>query len=138
MNIAVLVYGRLNKCVEHYNNIIEAIGNDNNIDFFLSSDNPDEKLLNDFIDLYKPILYNNSSVIYTNDLTPYPGNIPKAVLHNMICHFTNKNRVFVLLEKYITGRLDHVVVSAAVLAVVLILDASSSLGLRPFFFTKLS
>ena len=39
MKIAVLVYGRLNYCVENYNNIINAIGIENTIDFFLSSDN---------------------------------------------------------------------------------------------------
>lgn len=34
MRIAVLFYGRLNKCVEHYSNIIESIGKENHIDFF--------------------------------------------------------------------------------------------------------
>jgi hypothetical protein len=34
MRIAILVYGRLNKCVEHYNNIIESFRKDNDIDFF--------------------------------------------------------------------------------------------------------
>lgn len=34
MHIAVLIYGRLNKCVEHYDNIVESIGKHNDIDFF--------------------------------------------------------------------------------------------------------
>ena len=37
MKIAVLVYGRLHKCLEHYSNITETIGLENQIDFFLSS-----------------------------------------------------------------------------------------------------
>ena len=47
MHIAVLIYGRLNKCREHYANIVESLGSHNNIDFFLSSDNAPESLLND-------------------------------------------------------------------------------------------
>lgn len=35
MHIAVLVYGRLNKCVEHHSNIMESLGKNNDIDFFV-------------------------------------------------------------------------------------------------------
>jgi hypothetical protein len=103
MKIAVLVYGRLNKCVEHYNNIIHSIGNHNNIDFFLSSDNSSESLLNDFIHLYKPILYTNAPIHYDYDLSRYPGKKSETNIHNMTCHFINKNRVFSLLEKHVKG-----------------------------------
>lgn len=34
MHIAVIIYGRLWKCVEHYNNIIENLGENNHLDFF--------------------------------------------------------------------------------------------------------
>ena len=34
MRIGVLVFGRLNKCVEHYDNIINSIGKEHTIDFF--------------------------------------------------------------------------------------------------------
>ena len=101
MHIAVLIYGRLNKCIEHYNNVIESIGKNNEIDFFLSSDNSPELLLNNFIDLYKPKLYNNNPVIYNYDLSIYPNKPPETNIHNMTCHFINKNRVFLLLEQYI-------------------------------------
>ena len=100
MHIAVLVYGRLNKCVEHYDNIIESIGKHNEIDFFLSSDNSSESLLSDFIHLYKPILYNNEPVHYDYDLGKYPGKRYETNIHNMTCHFINKNRVFLLLEEH--------------------------------------
>ena len=98
MRVAVLVYGRLNKCVEHYQNIIENIRGDT--DFFLSSDN--SPMIHDFIRLYKPILYNNSPIKYTYDLGKYPGKRRETNIHNMTCHFINKNRVFVLLEEYIS------------------------------------
>jgi hypothetical protein len=100
MRVAVLVYGRLNKCVEHYENTVESIGKDIDIDFFLSSDNSSESLFNDFIHLYKPKLYDNSSIQYEYDLTKYPGKREETNIHNMTCHFINKNRVFLLLEEY--------------------------------------
>lgn len=45
MRIAVLCYGRLNNCVNHYDNIVESLGKDNHIEFFLSSDSSDESML---------------------------------------------------------------------------------------------
>ena len=107
MRIAVLVYGRLNKCVEHYDNILEHIGKDNDIDFFLSSDNSEESLLDNFIRLYKPILYNNESIHYNCYLGTYPGKRGETNIHNMTCHFINKNRVFQLLEEYINRENIH-------------------------------
>jgi hypothetical protein len=100
MRIAVLVYGRLNKCVQHYENIVKSIGKHNDIDFFFSSDNSSESLFNDFIHLYKPKLYNNSAIQYEYDLAKYPGKCQETNIHNMSCHFINKNRVFLLLEEY--------------------------------------
>ena len=106
MRIAVLVYGRLNKCVEHYNNILEHIGKQHDIDFFLSSDNSPESILHDFIHLYKPISYDNTPILYDYDLAAYPRAF-ETNIHNMTCHFLNKNRVFALLEKYIIGTYIH-------------------------------
>jgi hypothetical protein len=100
MRVACLVYGRLNKSAEHYHNILSTLG-DHEIDFFCSSDNSSEPLLNDFIRLYKPISYNNNSVEYTGDLTKYPGKRGETNLHTMRCHFINKNRVLSLLEEHI-------------------------------------
>jgi hypothetical protein len=107
MHIGVLVYGRLNKCIEHYNNIIESIGKDHVIDFFLSSDNSSESLLSDFIKLYKPKLYTNQPIHYDHDLSKnydlskYPIIPIGAVnIHNVRCHFININRVFSLIEEY--------------------------------------
>ena len=101
MRISVLIYGRLNKCIEHYENFIWAFGKEHTIDFFLSSDNSNEQLLNDFIQLYKPIRYTNDPIHYNCDLANYPGKQPETNIHNMTCHFINKWRVFTLLEDYI-------------------------------------
>jgi hypothetical protein len=56
-------------CTEHYNNIVESIGKHHDIDFFFSSDGSQISLVNDFIDLYKPKLFNNNSIKYENDLS---------------------------------------------------------------------
>ena len=101
MLIAVLIYGRLHQCAEHYNNIVECLGKQNDINFFFSSDNSPESLVNDFITLYKPILYNNNPIHYDSYLEKYPGINIQTNDHSITCHFMNKNRVFSLLEEYI-------------------------------------
>lgn len=103
MKIAILFFGRLNKCKEHYDNIFSSIGKDNTIDTFMSSDNSPKELLDTFVELYKPISYINDKIEYTYDLTIYPGRREEVNFHNMICHFTNKYRVFSLLENHINS-----------------------------------
>ena len=101
MRIAVLVYGRLDKCAEHYDNILESIGKENAIDFFLSSDNSPELRLHEFINLYKPVSYNNLPIQYNHNFQKYPGKIDNTNIDNTIRHFINKYRVFSLLEDHI-------------------------------------
>lgn len=101
MRIAALVFGRLDKCAESYNNTIECLGKDNIIDFFASSDNSSQSQLDNFIELYKPILYNNEPIQYTGNLDNYPDKPCETNLHTMTCHFINKGRVFSLLEEHI-------------------------------------
>ena len=98
MHIAVLIYGRLNHCVEQYENIKKAIGN-HMVDFFVSSDN--SPYMNDFIELYKPIDYNNKKIRHKTKLSKYPGKRYETNLHTMCLHFINKMRVFQLLEQYV-------------------------------------
>jgi len=100
MRIAVLVFGRLNRCGDHYDNIIKSLG-DNEVDFFVSSDNPDESLLKEFIRLYKPKSYIHTPITYHYDLSKYPGRRYETRIDIMTRHFINKNRVFELLEQYI-------------------------------------
>ena len=101
MRIAILIYGRLDRYAEHYDNIVESIGKQHTLDFFLSSDNAPEEVLNDFIRLYAPIDYTNSPIHYDYDLSKYPKQPRNGKIHNMACHFINKNRVFALVETYI-------------------------------------
>ena len=101
MRIAVLIFGRLNKCAEHYDNIVEKLGKYHTIDFYASSDNSLESIVNTFISLYKPIAYDNSPVQYDYDLGKYPTREGVVtIIHNMTCHFINKNRVWKLFENY--------------------------------------
>ena len=99
MRIAVLVYGRLRKCGDHYKNIMEHLG-DHTFDFFGSSDNSSESSLDDFVKLYAPKQYTNKAIEYTYDLTKYPNKPGETILDHMARHFINKNRVFALLEDY--------------------------------------
>ena len=100
MKIAVLVYGRLAKCDAHYDNIMNNIGKENDIDFYMSSDNSCQNDLENFIRIYKPIKYTNDKIEYTCDFSKYPSYYTN--FHNMTCHFINKLRVFQLLEEYIS------------------------------------
>lgn len=102
MNVAILCYGRIDCCKKHYNNIIEKIGKHARVDFFMSCDNGDKNILNDFIDLYKPIKYTNEPIVYPR--VYYNKNLcqPKGTnVNNVIRHFINKKRVFNLFEEYV-------------------------------------
>lgn len=101
MHIAVLIYGRLNKCKEHYSNIINSIGTEHTLDFFASSDNSSEEQINTFNNIYHPVSYVNDKIGYTCNIKKYPGIREETNIHNMTCHFINKYRVYALLEKYI-------------------------------------
>jgi hypothetical protein len=101
MHIAVLFYGRLDKCEDHYTNIIDRIGKDNTLDIFVSSDNSPDNLLQKCIQKYNPVSYNNDEIIYNGKLVEYIGNIDGVNVYNMIRHFINKHRVFTLLEQHI-------------------------------------
>jgi hypothetical protein len=101
MRIGVVVYGRLNKCVEHYDNIINSIGIEHTIDFFLSSDNSSKDLLDNFINLYNPVSWINDKINHNcYDLEKYQRKSGVNV-NNMLCHFINKQRVYTLLENYV-------------------------------------
>jgi len=97
MRIAVLVYGRLARCVEHYENTIQSIGTEHAVDFFASSDNSEN--IDEFVKTYKPVSYTNDRIEYTCDMGKYP--MPHLVwIDNMTRHFINKSRVLALLEKH--------------------------------------
>jgi len=102
MRIALLLYGRINRFKEHYENILDSIGKEHDIDIFLSSDNSPNDSLQEFVELYKPKLYINDKIEHYINVDKYT--IPPEISvtpKNMICHFINKFRVFKLLEQYI-------------------------------------
>ena len=108
MKVAVLIYGRLNKCAEHYKNIIETIGLEHTVDFFASSDDPPKDLLNDFIHLYKPIQICSDKIVYDWNLDKYEGMYRGADQQDrMSRHFLNKSRVYDIFKKYITAENVH-------------------------------
>lgn len=102
MNIAVLLYGRILNYREHYSNIIESIGKEHTIDFFYASDLESEYDVSEFHELYKPMLCKNEKISYPVDFSIFLRDRPRETsIHNMTCHFINKERVFALLEHHV-------------------------------------
>lgn len=109
MNIAVLFYGRLTNAEEHFNNIRESIGKNNNIDFYLSSDNSPQNLLEEFINIYNPIAFSNDPIGVNVCNCEDPFNCikyiptfekaPETNIHNMEKHWINKQRVWKLFQE---------------------------------------
>jgi hypothetical protein len=101
MKLAILFSGRIARHQEHYNNILDAFGRDNEIDFFLSHDPTLDEDINEFINLYKPVAVCDEAVLCNINFESYPGSPRANNIHNMGCHFINKMRVFDLLEKHV-------------------------------------
>jgi len=102
MYIAVLLYGRILNYREHHSNIIENIGHEHTFDFFYASDSESDSDISEFRELYKPILCNNEKISYPIDFSKYlGGRLRETSIHNMTCHFINKERVFALLEQHV-------------------------------------
>jgi hypothetical protein len=99
MRIAVLVYGRIYNAVDHRENILNSIGREHEVDFFLSSDNSPQYQLDAFINSYNPKKYINDKIEHTINLRGYPTQ-PEVNQENMIRHFINKKRVYDLYVKY--------------------------------------
>lgn len=100
MKLAVLVFGRLEKSEESYNNIMKQLIENYDADFFCSSDN--SKFINVFIEKYKPKEYINDKIdIFPEQLNTFNYNrTPETNINNVIKHFTNKKRVFEIFKNY--------------------------------------
>jgi hypothetical protein len=79
---------------------MESFKNSNTFDIFYSCDNAPLDLLQEFIELYKPVSVINEKIELTKTYEDYPKH-PHTNKNNMLCHFLNKSRVFYLLEKHI-------------------------------------
>lgn len=117
MNIAILIYGRLNKAIEQYDNIIKHVICEQNVDIFCSSDNSNN--IKEFIMKYNPISYINDEIILDNDILNYYKQFRKPFetnVENAVKHFMNKQRVYQLLKTYIekTGKKYDIIMSLRV------------------------
>lgn len=100
MKIALLFSGRINKYDEHYQNIIDNIVQNNDIDFFLShSPELKNENLDGFKELYKPIEIINEEMDFSTDYS----NLKLHELTNMnhfMSMWCNRKRVFDALIKH--------------------------------------
>lgn len=117
MNIAILIYGRLNKAIDQYDNIIKHVIGEQNVDIFCSSDNSNN--IKEFIMKYNPISYINDEIILDNDILNYYKQFRKPFetnVENAIKHFMNKQRVYQLLKTHIekTGKKYDIIMSLRV------------------------
>lgn len=83
-----------------YINLLNTFGENNEYDFFLSINPELNEDLTEFIALYNPISICNDPIIYFDDYSKYKK-APETIIHNMICTFINKMRVYKLLEEHI-------------------------------------
>ena len=101
MKLAVLLYGRINNYDIHYKNTIEALGEENQVDFFLSTDPSLNEDILGFTKLYNPVLVCSDPINIEIDLYKYNNTRSEVNIHKMERHFFNKMRVFKLLEDYL-------------------------------------
>lgn len=105
MRIAVLFYGRMRKYKEHYEQFMNLFGSEHQLDFFLSHSKElnEDDLVEDFINLYKPIAVQNDPMDFDPKFlkfaSPFYSPSQQSV-QNMFAHFTNKYRVFILMENH--------------------------------------
>jgi hypothetical protein len=89
-----------------YINLLNTFGENNEYDFFLSINPELNEDLTEFIALYNPISICNDPIIYFDDYSKYKK-APETIIHNMICTFINKMRVYKLLEEHINKTNTH-------------------------------
>jgi len=89
-----------------YINVLNTFGENNEYDFFLSINPELNEDLTEFIALYNPISICNDPIIYFDDYSKYKKS-PETIIHNMICTFINKMRVYKLLEEHINKTNIH-------------------------------
>lgn len=101
MKIAVCIYGRIQGCENTYQNFIDNLDDDIEFDIYLSSDNPDEEDFKNFLKIYNPKKFNIEKINYNLNLK-----IDNEGDDRQVRHFTNKQRVFNLIEGEYDGVLS--------------------------------
>ena len=105
MKVAILFFGRVLGFRENYNQFKSLFGDDVEVDFFLSHSKElnEDKEVDEFIDIYKPKSVINDYIPFDEDFLNYkkPFFAPAdQYIKNMYSHFTNKLRVFQLVDTY--------------------------------------
>jgi len=112
MKIAILFTGRIKYYNDIYNNIVDKIVNNNQIDFYLSTspEITDENDLKEFIDLYKPVKVINEPINHNFDYNKYEKLSCWVRPKNICDMWYNRMRIFNAIEdKYdiiLSYRLD--------------------------------
>jgi hypothetical protein len=107
VKIAILFSGRINDNLLQYNNILETLVQDYDVDFFISHSKTDNKeLVNNFIKIYNPkkIMENDETCYF--DYTKYVKN-PYTNSFNTFCMFKNRNNVCKLFMEYVNETNTH-------------------------------
>jgi hypothetical protein len=100
MKIAILISGRVNDSREMYENLIENIVQNNEVDFFVSHvKNPNPIILKNFTDIYKPKIIIESNEDYPN-IDMYRKQ-PETNKHNTMCMYLNRELVFNHFNNYV-------------------------------------
>ena len=103
MKIAILCAGRISNdnnddTIRHqYENVIENIVQNHEADFFVSHSPELDENIKLFVELYKPITFNNEPFQYV-DTSNYPT---RHIRHTTMSMFYNRSRVFHDFENYI-------------------------------------
>ena len=112
MNIAIIFSGRIHKFANHYNNIMDNIVQDNNVDFFLSHSPELKEDLELFSEIYNPVSICNDP-LELFDYSKYPVPDLEHRPRNFVSMYYNKRRGFNALNDHIqkTGKVYDIVIS---------------------------
>ena len=112
MNIAIIFSGRIYKFANHYNNIMDNIVQDNNVDFFLSHSPELKEDLELFSEIYNPVSICNDP-LELFDYTKYPVPDLEHRPRNIVSMYYNRRRGFNALNDHIqkTGKIYDIVIS---------------------------
>jgi hypothetical protein len=112
MNIAIIFSGRIYKFANHYNNIMDNLVQDNNVDFFLSHSPELDEDLDLFYEIYNPVSICNEP-LELFDYTKYPVPDLEHRPHNILSMYYNRRRGFQALNNHIqkTGKIYDAVIS---------------------------
>jgi hypothetical protein len=105
--IAILFSGRLNDNLLQYNNILQTLVQDYDVDFFISHSKTENKeLVNNFIKLYNPKKIMENDEKFSFDYTKYVKH-PLTNSFNTFCMFKNRNNVCKLFMEYANETNTH-------------------------------